>query len=193
MNQIENTTELTSPPRDHIAAGVRLVGFDVDGTLTDGRIVIGDRGEMAKFFSVRDGLGLRLLMDCGITVAIITARNSEIVTQRCRELKIQHVLQAVPDKASALSSLAASLDIPLNQTAFMGDDLPDLPAMACAGLAACVTDAADEVRARADWIAPEAGGQGAARSFAQYLLKSRGAWNQAIQRFTQPPDKPGAS
>ena len=155
MNPIENNAERSLTPRDRIAAGVRLVGLDVDGTLTDGRIIIGEHGEMAKFFSVRDGLGLRLLMDCDITVAIITARTSEIVTQRCRELKIQHVLQAVPDKAGALTDLAGSLGIPMHQTAFMGDDLPDLPAMACAGLSACVADAADEVRARADWIASE--------------------------------------
>lgn len=171
----------------NLASRIRLVGFDVDGTLTDGRIIIGEHGEMAKFFSVRDGLGLRLLMDSGIEVAIITARESSIVTQRCRELRINHVLQAVGDKALALKSLADSLGIPVSETAFMGDDLPDLPAMKVAGLAACVGNACAEVRARADWIADEPGGHGAVRSFAEMVLKSRGAWGDAIKRFTDGP------
>ncbi|MGH1359736.1 MAG: KdsC family phosphatase [Burkholderiaceae bacterium] len=167
-----------------LASGVQLVGLDVDGTLTDGRIIIGADGEMAKFFSVRDGLGLRLLMDAGIAVAIITARESSIVTARCRELRIDHVLQAVGDKATALSTLADSLNIPLSATAFMGDDLPDLPAMQIAGLAACVGNASAEVRAQANWIADQDGGHGAVRSFAEMLLKSRGGWAGAITRFT---------
>lgn len=169
------------------AAAIRLLAIDVDGTLTDGRIIIGADGELAKAFSVHDGMGMRLLMDAGIAVAIITARQSAIVTQRSRELKLQHVLQGVGDKATALISLAAELDIPMAQTAFMGDDLPDLPAMHVAGLAACVADATGEVQARADWIAPEAGGRGAVRALAEYLLKSRGAWEQAISRFTNEP------
>ncbi len=170
-----------------LASRIRLVALDVDGTLTDGRIIIGEHGEMAKFFSVRDGLGLRLLMDSGIAVAIITARESPIVTQRCRELRIDHVLQAVGDKALALKTLADSLRIPVSDTAFMGDDLPDLPAMNLAGLAACVGNASAEVRARADWIADEPGGHGAVRSFAEMLLKSRGVWADAIRRFTDGP------
>ncbi len=191
MNTNTSAASLPGSVRDHRAATIRLVGFDVDGTLTDGRIIIGNQGEMAKFFSVRDGLGLRLLMDAGITVAIITARRSEIVTQRCAELRIDHVLQAVPDKALALTELAGQLGIPMEQTAFMGDDLPDLPAMQCAGMAACVADAADEVREYADWVAAEPGGQGAARSFAQYLLKSRRGWTAAIERFTRAPTGAG--
>lgn len=175
---------LPAKQTDSIAATVQLVAFDIDGTLTDGRIIIGDNGELAKAFSVRDGLGLRLLMDAGIRVAIITARESKIVTRRCEELRIDHVLQGVKDKASAFTALAADLNIPIKNTAFMGDDLPDLPALRLAGLAACVGDAVTEVKAHSHWIAAAPGGHGAAREFAQYLLMARGSWGEAISRFT---------
>lgn len=169
---------------DSIAAAVQLAAFDIDGTLTDGRIIIGDNGELAKAFSVRDGLGLRLLMDAGIQVAIITARESKIVTRRCEELRIDHVLQGVKDKASALTTLADNLNIAIENTAFMGDDLPDLPALRVAGLAACVGDAVTEVKAHCHWVSAVPGGHGAARDFAQYILMARGGWGDAIGRFT---------
>jgi len=169
---------------DSIAASVQLAAFDIDGTLTDGRIIIGDNGELAKAFSVRDGLGLRLLMDAGIHVAIITARESKIVTRRCEELRIDHVLQGVKDKAGAFTSLAAELNIPIENTAFMGDDLPDLPALRIAGLAACVGDAVTEVKAHCHWVSTVPGGHGAARELAQYLLMTRGRWGEVIGRFT---------
>ena len=180
---------LRNEKADSIAAAVRLVAFDIDGTLTDGRIIIAGNGELAKAFSVRDGLGLRLLMDAGITVAIITARESEIVARRCEELRIDHVLQGVKDKASAFASLAKTLNIPMAHTAFMGDDLPDLPALRIAGLATCVSDAETEVRAHSDWISTRAGGHGAARELAQYLLTAKGAWADSIKRFTHGPDE----
>lgn len=170
------------------ARSIRLLGLDIDGTLTDGRIVIGARGEVAKFFSVHDGQGLRLLMDSGIQVALITARESKIVRTRARELGIRHALQGVNDKATALADLTSQLGFEPQQTAFMGDDLPDLPAMRRAGLAACVNNAAPELKAFAHWQSHCDGGHGAVREFCEFLLKSQGLWASAIARFTGQPD-----
>ncbi len=167
------------------ARAIRLIGLDIDGTLTDGRIVISAKGELAKSFCVRDGQGLRLLMDNGITVALITARKSTIVSARARELGIEHVLQGVKDKAGALTALAKQLGIEPVQTAFMGDDLPDLPAMSVAGLAACVANAAPELKAAAHWQSTRNGGDGAVREFAEFVLKSQKLWDSAIAPFTQ--------
>jgi 3-deoxy-D-manno-octulosonate 8-phosphate phosphatase (KDO 8-P phosphatase) len=174
----------------HQARAVRLVGLDIDGTLTDGRIVISAKGELAKSFSVHDGQGMRLLIDNGISVAFITARKSRIVTARARELGIEHVLQGVKDKASALRKLAESLSLDPNQTAFMGDDLPDLPAMAVSGLPACVANAAPELKARAIWQSTRDGGDGAVREFAEFILKSQNLWDIAVARFTQTDSQP---
>jgi len=166
------------------ARAIRLIGLDIDGTLTDGRIIISAKGELAKSFSVHDGQGIRLLIDNGVTVAFITARKSRIVTVRARELGIEHVQQGVKDKASALRELAQSLGLEPDQTAFMGDDLPDLPAMAVSGLPACVANAAPELKAKAIWQSTRDGGDGAVREFAEFILKSQNLWEIAIERFT---------
>lgn len=168
------------------AAKTALLALDVDGTLTDGRIVIGADGELAKFFSVHDGLGLRLLMDSGISVGIITARDSAIVRARANELRIPHVMQGVANKADALTTLMSRTGHTPEQTAFMGDDLPDLAAMRIAGLAACVANAADEVRHAAHWVASRPGGHGAVRELSEFVLRSCGLWENAIARFTGP-------
>lgn len=175
---------MSDPVADQ-ARAIRLVGLDIDGTLTDGRIVISAKGELAKSFCVRDGQGIRLLLDNGIAVALITARKSRIVAARASELGIEHVLQGVKDKASALTDLAGQLGIKPNQTAFMGDDLPDLPAMSVSGLAACVANAAPELKAMAQWQSAREGGDGAVREFAEFILKSQKLWDGAIESFTR--------
>ena len=162
---------------------VRLLAMDVDGTLTDGGIVIAEQGELSKRFSVRDGLGLRLLAEQGIELAIVTGRQSGIVARRAAELRIRHVLQAVDDKATALRGLCASLRLDCSQAAFVGDDLPDLPAMRAVGLAACVADACEEVRAASHWVAKAAGGAGAVRELAEFILRAQGRWQDAVARF----------
>lgn len=166
------------------ASTIQLLGLDVDGTLTDGRIVIGARGELAKFFSVHDGQGMRLLMDSGIHVAIITARKSKIVQTRAKELGIAHVMQGVRDKATALKGLAEQYGLSATQVAFMGDDLPDLPAMRFSGLSASVANGAEEVVAAAHWVSARNGGDGAVRQLCEFILKSQGLWEQATSRFT---------
>jgi 3-deoxy-D-manno-octulosonate 8-phosphate phosphatase (KDO 8-P phosphatase) len=139
------------------------MAFDVDGTLTDGGILISAGGELFKRFSVRDGLGLVLLQQAGIRVALVTGRHSEIVTQRARELKIETVLQGVADKAQAMRDLCEQEGLTLEQAGFMGDDWPDLPAMQVVGFAATVPDADTEVRRIAHFVASVPAGAGAAR------------------------------
>ncbi len=164
------------------AAALSLLALDVDGTLTDGRIYIGPQGEAMKAFNVRDGFGLTLLREAGIQLAIITARRSEIVEQRARELAITEVLQGAHDKGEALKSLCARLGIALANAAFAGDDWPDLPAMSIAGLAATVADAPEPVRARAHWVSTRRGGEGAIRELAEFILACRGALEPALSK-----------
>jgi 3-deoxy-D-manno-octulosonate 8-phosphate phosphatase (KDO 8-P phosphatase) len=153
---------------------VRLVGFDVDGTLTDGRLCFDDAGRESKAFHVQDGLGLRLLEDAGITVAIVTARESEAAKARARDLRLRHVFTAVKDKRACLGDLAATLGVGLDACAFFGDDLPDLGLFAAVALAGAPADGHAWVRERAHWVSHAGGGRGAAREFCDLILAAQG-------------------
>ena len=152
------------------ARRVRLVGFDVDGTLTDGRLCFDDAGRESKAFHVQDGLGLRLLEDAGITVAIVTARESEAAKARARDLKLRHVFTAVKDKRACLEALAAQLGFGLGECGFFGDDLPDLGLFGAVALAGAPADGHAWVRERAHWVSAARGGRGAAREFCDLIL-----------------------
>ena len=165
------------------ARAVRLMAFDVDGTLTDGGIHIGPEGEALKRFDVRDGLGLAMLGRAGIRVAIVTGRSSPIVERRARELSIDLVLQGVADKADAIRALCERCGLAPGQAGFMGDDWPDLPAMRAAGFAAAVPGAPPEVLRAAHWVARAPGGRGAARELAEHLLRVQGRLDDALGRF----------
>jgi 3-deoxy-D-manno-octulosonate 8-phosphate phosphatase (KDO 8-P phosphatase) len=162
---------------------VKLLVLDVDGVLTDGRIIYTDSGEQIKQFTSRDGLGLRLLMDNGILVGIITGRISGALTHRCRNLGIDLIFDGIFNKAEALDRMAGKTGIDPSAMAFMGDDLIDLPAMARAGVAIAVADAADEVKARADIITRASGGHGAVREICDAILKATGLWENALKPF----------
>jgi len=155
------------------AARVRLVVLDVDGVLTDGRLYFGADGEALKVFDVRDGHGVRLLREAGVGVALLSSRASPIVARRASELDIAPVLQGERDKLAGLNRLLASTGVAAADCAYMGDDWPDLPVLAQVGFAAAVADAAPEVRRAAHWIAPAAGGRGAVRALAEYVLRCR--------------------
>lgn len=161
---------------------IRLLVLDVDGTLTDGRIAMGDEGEVCKFFSVKDGLGLQMLAAAGIRLAVITGRRSRIVERRVAELPIDHLVQGCSNKPAALKELCIGLGIPLAETAFMGDDLNDLAAMVLCGLSACPADAARDVWDAADYVADAEGGRGAVRAFAEDYLRAKGLWADAARR-----------
>ena len=155
------------------AARVRLVVLDVDGVMTDGRLYFGPEGEALKVFDVRDGHGVRLLREAGLSVALLSSRSSPIVARRAGELDITPVLQGERDKLAGLNRLLAATGVAAEDCAYMGDDWPDLPVMAQVGFAAAVADAAPEVRRAAHWIAQAEGGRGAVRALAEYVLRCR--------------------
>jgi 3-deoxy-D-manno-octulosonate 8-phosphate phosphatase (KDO 8-P phosphatase) len=158
------------------ARHVNLVSFDVDGVLTDGRIVYSDHGSEIKAFHVQDGSAIKLLASCGITVALITGRSSSIVDRRAAELGIEHVHQGVKDKAVVFGELLQSLRLPAAAAAHVGDDLPDLPVFAVAGLAIGVPNGHPATLARVHYVTQVAGGQGVAREVCELLLRAREQW-----------------
>jgi 3-deoxy-D-manno-octulosonate 8-phosphate phosphatase (KDO 8-P phosphatase) len=162
------------------ARRVRLMVFDVDGVLTDGRLYYGAGGEALKAFDVKDGHGIKLLAASGVTVAWLTARNSEIVAQRARELGVTHLLQGRSDKLAGFRELLSAGAVAAEQAGYAGDDLPDLPVLASAGFAATVADAVGEVKSVAHWIAPAAGGRGAARAIAEFVMRAQTTWERAL-------------
>jgi 3-deoxy-D-manno-octulosonate 8-phosphate phosphatase (KDO 8-P phosphatase) len=155
------------------ARRVRLLVLDVDGVLTDGRLHITARGEETKVFHVRDGSGLVAVQRAGITVAIISGRDSPAVTRRAEELGIVHVRQGVSDKRAALDALLQQLQLTEDALACVGDDTPDLPMLERATLAVAVADAHPTARAAAHWVTSAAGGHGAVREVCDLLLTAR--------------------
>lgn len=153
---------------------VRLMAFDVDGVLTDGRLWFSEQGEAMKNFHVLDGHGLKLLAENGIQVALITARQGPIVARRAAELGIDHLHQGVRDKAAALNTLATSLGLTLAETGYMGDDIIDMPALQRAGFAATVPNAPPYMAQVAHWISKTPGGSGAARECCDLILAAQG-------------------
>jgi 3-deoxy-D-manno-octulosonate 8-phosphate phosphatase (KDO 8-P phosphatase) len=167
---------LSNLPADVLAraARIRLAAFDVDGTLTDGRLWYSESGHETKVFHVHDGLGLKRLQAHGIQVAIVSARISHPVALRAEELNIAHVYQGQNDKRECLRQMLEALNLQPEQAAFVGDDLPDLPAMGLAGLAIAVNNAHPWVAARAHWQTRLGGGMGAVREACDLILHAQG-------------------
>jgi len=164
------------------AAAVRLLVMDVDGVLTDGRLYFGADGEALKVFDVRDGLGVKMLREAGIEVAILSSRSSPIVERRARELGIGSVVQGSTDKGAGLAALVHALRLEPAQCGYIGDDWPDLAALAQAGFAATVSDASAEVRSISHWISEAPGGRGAVRELAEFILRSQGRLQDVLRR-----------
>jgi 3-deoxy-D-manno-octulosonate 8-phosphate phosphatase (KDO 8-P phosphatase) len=165
------------------AAAVRLALFDVDGVLTDGGLVLGADGSEFKTFHVRDGLGLVLLLEAGLEVGVISARPSEVVAARMRDLGVRHTALGVADKPAAMRRMLEQLGLTGPAACYTGDDLVDLAPMAMAGLAVAVADAHPLVRARAHWVTDGGGGRGAAREVCELLLRAQGRLDAALARF----------
>jgi 3-deoxy-D-manno-octulosonate 8-phosphate phosphatase (KDO 8-P phosphatase) len=168
---------------------VRLLVLDVDGVLTDGTLIYSADGEVRKQFSVRDGLGIRLLLQAGFQISVITGRASEAVRTRCEELGIRGdlIVLGSRDKAADLDRIESSLEIrDRMEIAAMGDDLPDLPLLARAGFTACPADAAPEVIAASDLVCGAPGGRGAVRELAELLLKAQHKWMEQIDGWLTP-------
>ncbi len=157
------------------ARSVRLVIFDVDGVFTDGRLFYSPEGEELKVFHVRDGVGVKALAREGIEMAVISGRASDAVTLRMGELGIPRVFQGDHDKVPLFHDILDDLGVGPEETAFLGDDLPDLPVLEKVGLAACPADAHDRVKENCHWVGRARGGRGAVREFCDFLIESRNA------------------
>ena len=162
---------------------IQLLLLDVDGVLTDGSIIYNDDGSETKIFNARDGFGLKLVMSAGIKVGIVTGRSSQALRHRCANLGIDLLFDGVGDKAKMLEEIVAQTGIGSEQTAFVGDDLPDLPIMKHAGLSIAVADAHEIVRQKSDWTTLAPGGHGAVREVCEALLTARGLWDEIVERY----------
>lgn len=165
------------------ATRVRIAIFDVDGVLSDGGLHYAETGDAMKTFDVRDGMGMKLLQDSGVELAIITSRKAGSVRERASDLGIQHVQQGVADKYTAFETLLANLGLTPEQSAFLGDDLVDLPVLRRCGFAVTVSDAPAVLKRYADYVTRAAGGHGAAREFCEVILHNQGALAAQTARF----------
>jgi len=155
------------------AAAIRLLVLDVDGTMTDGRLYYGSGGEALKVFHVRDGLGIKHLDRAGIHVAVISGRSSKMVSVRCRELGVKHIIQGAEDKVAAFEKVRRKLKFAVSECACVGDDIVDVPLMKAVKLAFAVSDAHAEAIEAAHVVTSLPGGQGAVREVCDYLLDAR--------------------
>lgn len=162
---------------------VRLLALDVDGVLTDGRLYFQADGIEIKAFHTHDGHGIKLLQQAGIVVALITGRDSPMVSRRAAALGIQHVHQGVDDKLDMLRELCARLDFDLKQTAYCGDDMPDVAAIRHAGVGISVPGAPSYIRQHADWVTETPGGHGAVREICDILLQAQGHWDAVLDTY----------
>jgi 3-deoxy-D-manno-octulosonate 8-phosphate phosphatase (KDO 8-P phosphatase) len=169
------------------AAKIRLAVFDVDGVLTDGTLTYDAHGVEYKSFHTQDGLGLKLLQQAGVTVAVISARNSDIVTLRMRELGIKHVYQGSDDKLRVLRELLQTLKVDKSEVAYTGDDLPDVPPMRLAGLAVAVQNAVATVKQHSHWTTAKPGGHGAVREICEYILTAQNKLTAITAAATETP------
>ncbi len=162
------------------AARVRLMIFDVDGILTDGSLYFGPEGEIIKNFNVLDGHGIKLLQQSGVSVAIISARQSPIVSRRAEDLGITQVCQGVHDKRLAFEQLLSENALSASACGFIGDDIVDLPILMRVGFAASVPNGHPEVRARVHYLTQTRGGHGAAREICDFILRAQGNYEAAL-------------
>jgi 3-deoxy-D-manno-octulosonate 8-phosphate phosphatase (KDO 8-P phosphatase) len=167
------------------ARAVRAIVLDVDGVLTDSSLFYGPRGEYLKAFSSRDGFAIKLAQSEGIPVAILSGRLAPAVKARLADLAIPRTLtvQGSRDKKADIVTLAARLGLDLREVAYMGDDVPDLPALASAGLAACPADASEEARELSHVVCRAPGGYGAVRELVKLILEARGRWSELMKAW----------
>ncbi|NOY41529.1 MAG: HAD hydrolase family protein [Planctomycetes bacterium] len=164
-------------------AKIRLILSDVDGVMTDGRVIFDNQGIESKQFHIRDGQGIRVWQQTGGQFGIVTGRSSQIVKLRAAELDIEIVRQRVDDKLGVVKSICNELELELAQVCYVGDDLPDLAPIRSVGLGVAVADAAEEVRQASDYTTSIAGGHGALREVIELILKNTDRWEPALRRY----------
>ncbi len=164
-------------------AKLKLVILDVDGVLTDGRLYLSDQREELKAFHVQDGFGIRLLLRCGVQVAVITSRSSPLVEWRMQSLGVTHIYQGAHAKLPVFQALLTELQINASEVAYMGDDWPDLPVLNQVGIPIAVANAVAEVVVQAHYQTQRAGGEGAVREVADIIVKAKGCYQQELARY----------
>jgi len=176
---------MSASPKSVIDAAqkIKLLLLDVDGVLTDGKLYYGNSGEEMKGFDIQDGLGIKLLQKGNIQVGIITGRMSSLLQRRADELGINPVIQGREDKLTVLNELLPSLDITLDEIAFIGDELPDLAVIKKVGLGITVANASSTLAAKADWQTACTGGNGAVREVAEMILTAQGKFSEIVRQY----------
>ncbi len=164
---------------------IRLVILDIDGILTDGRIVYDNKGNELKFFDVHDGFGIVLLRRAGIDTVIMTAKRSNVVSRRAKDFKVKHLYQNCFDKLKTFNEVLEEFDIPAKEICFMGDDLIDIPVLKRVGFAVSVPNAVDEAKEAAHYITKRQGGRGAVREICDLIIKTQGGWEDIMRRYSR--------
>ncbi len=167
------------------AKKIKLVIFDVDGVLTDGSLFLGDDGQEYKIFNSLDGHGIKMLLSNNVEIGIITGRTSKVVEHRVANLNIKHVFQGCIDKLPVFEKLINELGIDANQSAFVGDDVVDLPIMLRVGLSVAVSNAHNLVKKHAHWATPSQGGRGAVREICELIMYAQGSYDDEMKRYLE--------
>ena len=165
------------------AKKIKLLLLDVDGVLTDGRIIYDSRGHESKFFDVHDGLGVYVLRKAGIKTMLITAKGSKAIKPRARDMRVEAVFENISPKSSILDKILKKYNLKADEICFVGDDLVDLGLMKVVGLPVAVFNAAPEIKQAASYITVRQGGRGAVREVAELILKSQGKWEEVIAAY----------
>jgi 3-deoxy-D-manno-octulosonate 8-phosphate phosphatase (KDO 8-P phosphatase) len=165
------------------ARKIKLLLLDVDGVLTDGRIIYDSRGRDMKFFDVHDGLGVYVLRKAGIKTILITAKGSRAIGPRARDMQVEEVFENISPKTAALDKILNKYDVNSDEVCFVGDDLVDLCLMKRVGLPVAVFNACPEIKQAASYITLKGGGRGAVREVAELILKSQDKWNEALRLY----------
>lgn len=176
-------TNTGDAPLDEKIKSIRVLMLDVDGVLTDGRIIMDDGGRETKHFDVKDGHGLKMLMRCGIDVVLITGRQSEAVSHRARDLGITEVHQSIWDKAGLFEKLLEKMDLRPSEVAYVGDDVVDIPLFKRVGFAVAVRDAVPEAKRAAHCVTRKRGGRGAVREVCEMIMKARNQWDEVTGKY----------
>ncbi len=164
---------------------IKLLLFDVDGVLTDGRIIVNGDGSESKQFNIRDGAAIVWAMRAGMSVGLLSARLADATSVRATQLGITIVVQGAANKVAGYEQILADEGLTDEQVGYMGDDLQDLPVLRRAGFSAAPADAAPEVRAAVHWVSPSGGGRGAARECIEHVLRAQGVWRTAVADYLE--------
>jgi 3-deoxy-D-manno-octulosonate 8-phosphate phosphatase (KDO 8-P phosphatase) len=173
--------QFSAPDALQRARRIRLMIFDVDGVLTDGRLWYGPSGEELKAFHSFDGHGMKMLAANGVACGVLSGRRSSAVVARCAELGIEHVLQGIDDKLAAFEKLVAETGVAADHCGFMGDEVVDLPVLARCGFACAPREARESVRERAHYVASTPAGYGAAREVCEFVMRAQGTLERALK------------